>query len=225
MSAPVVGNVRLPDDSANTGKKIQTQSETIGADIVHAHYFVTRSRRKLVGIYNFGTALQSVQAAAQDAVATGFLWWQLPAGATVRARLRHLSLAFSCLTEVDHLTTPRVVLARFTFTGTASGANVAAALRHSLDTAMASFLRTAVTGMTVTLGNVAFASIVPALLLTTSGLVFATSEAQEFRPTDEEDYLDIAPGEGFVLYQPDAGTTTDGRRFTVRGRIDEYDNS
>jgi hypothetical protein len=42
-------------------------------------------------------------------------------------------------------------------------------------------------------------------------------------PQTEDEYIIVRPGAGIVLWQADAGTTTDGRRFTVNGSVDEID--
>lgn len=225
MAAPVLANVALADDSANSAnKKMQTQSESISGTTVHAHYFIPRSKRKILGQYKIASSLQSTVQTAHDGTSTGFVWLQLPAASAVHARLRRLELAFTCITESDHLTAPRVVLARGTFTGTASGAEVSPALRMTGDASAIAHWRTAVTGMTVTVGNGVWTAPNPALLVTTSGIVFPAYQAL-WAPTDEEDYLDLASGELALLYQPDTGTATDGRRFTIVGEWDEYDSA
>lgn len=219
MAGPVAGLVQLPSDSGNTGKKIQTQSEVIGADTVHAHYFVPRSRRKILGLHRFVTALQSVQASAQNGTSTGFWWMQVPSGAAIRARLRRLSVEFSMVTELDHLTVPRIALAK-----TASGAVLTPMRRHTSDAAPVADIRTAVTGMTVSLGALGWSIIAPSHTLTTSGVTWNWSFG-EMEPQDEEAFPDIGPAEGLLLYQPDAGTASDGRRFGCSGLWDEYDNA
>lgn len=227
MAAPVADFIRNPDDASNTGKRVQAQYETIGGSVVYAPYVITRSKRKLTGVYMFSPGTFSVQAVAQDATATGFVWLEVPSGATIRARLRRLQVAFSAgATETDHVTVPRVSLARFTFTGTASGSSASVAKRNSGDDANVANARLAVTGMTVTLGSIAWSALTPVIQFTTSGALWGGGPVFDFNAgDDEEEYIDLAATEGLVLYQPDAGTGSDGRRFVVSGRWDEYDNS
>lgn len=232
MAAPVKTTIQLPTEAGNNGKKIQVQSEVIGADTVHAHFYIPRSRRKLLGVYGFAHALLSVQAAAHTNNTQGFWWLQVPIGSTIRARLRRLGFQYSMVTELDHLTAPRIVATRFTFTGTASGATVTPAKRlvssptgDSSDAAAVAQMRTAITGMTCTYETGHwFSALTPAFLVTTSGIVFAESR-QSLEPNDEEEFFDIGAGEGIVLWQLDAGTASDGRRFLSWGRWDEYDNA
>ena len=225
MAGPIASSVVLPDDVTNSGKKIQTQYETIGGDAVHAHFFVPRSRRKILGIYHASMTVQSVQASAQNQTSTGFAWLQMPTGGSVGGRLRRLAIVFSMTGEADMLSVPRIAIARFTFTGTASGASVSHAKRATGDAAATAALRTAVTGMTVTAGAVAWGVVAPTLGLTTSGQFWAGGPVAVWDPPDEEEWLDFRAGEGLCLYQPDAGTAADSRRFSAAVTWDEFDNA
>lgn len=226
MAGPAAGYVRLPDDSGNAGKKIQTQSEVIGADTVYSHFYISRSKRRLLGLYGGVIALQSVLAAAQNGTTTGALWMGIAVGSTVRARIRKLDVAHTCAvaTAIDHPTAPRIILARFTFTGTASGTAVTAAKRHGSDPTNVATLYSTSAGWTPTLGASWWNTVVPGVDLTTSG-IYNAFFLQEFDPKDEEEFLDFGAGEGVVLYQADAGTTSDQRKFGATIRWDEYDNA
>lgn len=223
MAAPIASKIILPLDTANSGPKVQTQTEVIGANIVHAHYFIQRSRQKLFGIYGAVPTVGSVQASAQNVTSSAFWWLQMPVGGTVRARLRRLALAFTIAGEADMQSVPRIAIARFTFTGTASGAVVTPSKRKSSDATPTAILRTAMTGMVITLDALLWAALVPTFGITTSGAAFAASAESRFDPTDEEDFFDIGAGEGLALYQPDAGTASDTRRFLASLAFDEYD--
>lgn len=179
------------------------------------------SIRAATGLYWFASATQSVQQTAQDATSTGFLWLENPTASTKKGRLRYLSIEHNTTSEADHLSVPRIVLARFTFTGTASGAAITPAKRATADAANALNVRTAVTGMTVTLGAAVYATSPPTLGFTTSG-AGVTSYLSTYQPLTEDSFVDLAAGEGLVLYQPENGTSSDGRRFVVTGLWDEY---
>jgi hypothetical protein len=231
MAAPAKTFIQLPADSGNTGKKVQAQQEVVGADTVLAHYFIQRSAKKIVSRWGFVSALNSVQASAHANNTGGFLWIQVPIGSAIRCRLRKLALQITSVLEVDYLTAPRIALTRFTFTGTASGATVgqsrvavSAPTGGAADAAPVAQVRTAITGMTCTYeAGYYWSAMVPVLGLTTSGMFWADSR-QVLDPNDEDEFLDFGPGEGLVIWQPDAGTASDGRRFVVTGRFDEYDN-
>lgn len=222
MAAPVAAKITLPSDGGNGGPILQTQTEVISAEARHVHFFIQRSKRKLTGSYRFAMAVQSVVTTAHDGTATGFFWLQLPAASAVRARLRSLQIAFAAGTTTVAPTIPRIALAKFTFTGTASGTEVLPALARTGDDAPIGHLRTAVTGMTVTVGNLAWATIVPGIF---TGVGWAGGPVAEYRASSEEDVVDIASGEGLLLYQPDTGTASDPRRFSCSGAWDEYDSS
>lgn len=225
MAAPLAAYIQNPLDSGNIGKKLHTQSEVVGTDTVHAINVIRRSRRKLLGLYTFASATQTVQVTGHDGVTTAFFWLENPVGATTNARLRRLQLTFNAgATEADRLTFPRIGLYRMTFTGTASGATLAVAKRRSDDAAAVAAIRTAVTGMTVTVGNEVWLTMVPVLSLTTAGQMWGGGPVARFNAQDdEEDYIVLAAGEGVILAQVDAGTASESRRFIATGLFDEYD--
>ncbi len=87
-------------------------------------------------------------------------------------------------------------------------------------------VRSAVTGMTVTFtaaGDIGAFSI-PAVL-TGVGNVYAQKEVLPYNPFAwvRGDDLEIAPGEGLMIYQSVAGTATDPRRFKVSVQWIELD--
>lgn len=229
MAGPVADYIRNPDDASNTGKRVQAQYETVGGNVVYAPYVITRSRRKLTGLYYFTGATVSVVETAHNGTSTAAFWFEVPSGATIRARLRRLQIVFNAggtEPSTDHVTFPRIVLARFTFTGTASGTAVSPARRHSSDDANVANVRSAATGMTVTLGNGAWATLVPVIQITTSGQIWGGGPVADYNISDdEESYIDLGPLEGLVCYQADAGTASDARRYAVSGLWDEYDAS
>jgi len=221
MAAPIPSNVRLADDAANTGKRVRTDTRDVGGTVVHHHWFVPISSRAKK-VFHYSPVLQAVQASAQDAVATGFFWMQNPAASIVDLIIRKLTLRFGTVNTLTS-TEPRIVLARYTFTGTPSGAVTTPARRKSAE-APAADMRMAVTGMTVTLGATIASFLVPQMHA--AGQFFGPPQ-QEWPsggndPFEDDDVV-LAPGEGALLYQPDAGTASDPRDFTVDLRIEEVE--
>lgn len=213
--------IQLPTDGS--GKKTRQQSRSIGGNTVYTPFVHTASKVDIAGIYDATMALQSVQASATDCTSTGFAWFQVPVGNSKHARVRKLEIAFTQIaTESDHATAPRIVPARFTFTGTAGGAVLTSGKKATAHASATADVRTAVTGMTVSLGALMRPFIAPGVLLTTSGLIFPFAVPPPFAPTDEDEFWDLAAGEGICLYQPDNGTSSDGRRFSVAWTWDEY---
>lgn len=221
MAAPTPGFIKLADDTANAGKQPRIQTRVVGGQNVVEHFFIPVSLRSK-RVFHYSTPAQSVLAAAQDGVATGFFWLQNPAASAWDAAIRKIALHFGT-TNVLTSTMPRLILVKFTFTGTPSGATLTPARRKAAD-APNTDVRTAVTGMTVTLGATIASFLVPQM----------HAASQVFHPPVqawpdgghdpfEDDDIILAPGEGAVLYQPDAGTTSDPRDFVVNMRVEEVE--
>lgn len=225
MAAPVTDTIRNPDDRGNRGKLLQAQHELSGTTPIYAPHVIVRTRRALLGVYWFVTSTLAVAQTAHDGTSTGFFWLQNPVGSAIRARLRRLQVAYVAgSSKVDRLTLPRMRPYRFTFTGTASGATLSTAKRRTSDLTSTADVRTAVTGMTVTLGNPAWGTVVPVILFETAGQIWGGGPVVEYiRANDEDAYLDLAAGEGVVFAQANNAVASDNRRLIVSGCWDEYD--
>jgi hypothetical protein len=234
MAAPVPSFVQLPLDSGNAGKKVQTDIITVGADQVHRHHYVREMAAEVLGVYGAASALQSVAAAAQNGTTTGFAWMHVPTAVSGKAaRIRKIEVSHGISAATPTMpTTPRIGLTRFTFTGTASGAALAATLKDSAYPAAILDIRTAVTGLTPALvpgaTSAIASSLVPAFLLsgTVADILWCETVMDDMvQPSEEDGFLVIRPGQGFVLWQMDAGTTGDIRRFTFETTWDEIDTA
>lgn len=232
MAGPIAGFVQLPLDTGNTGKKMRTQSRVVGADTVHEHFFVQASEKAQLGVYSAALALQSVQASAQNGTATGFLWAHVPVAITnKKSRIRSVGANFLTTSAVATPTAPRIVLALFTFTGTASGAAVTPGKLDSNFPASILDLRTAVTGLTVSVGAVLSAVLPMQLIQSTAVAVTAFPPTEMILwpltggQTPEDDMIVLAPGQGGLVYQPDAGTASDPRRFSLDLSWDDIDTA
>ncbi len=212
MSSPIANKVILPLDTGNTGKNIRTQTRVVGADTVHEHFFVPISARSKLGIYFTDSGLQTVQAAAQNGTSTGFLWLINPIGSTVKISLKRVDIDFQISAASAFLTNPRIAFSLFTFTGTPSGAAITPAKRDSTDSAAQGSLRSAMTGLTIALGQIAFAML-PPVVMTAVG--YAEPFESTWAPFNEEDWIVLRPGEGVVCYQPEAGTSLDTRKLLI----------
>ena len=229
MAAPIAAFVQLPLDTGNTGKKVRTQTRVVGADTVHEHHFVPISVRKIDGIYHASSGVIATVAAADNGTTAARLGWlEMPVGGSKRGRLRQIEtthvLGAAVAADLTVMFTP-IAIARFTFTGTASGALITPAKRHPNDAANVANLRTASTGMTVTLGALARrCGIMPFVdFATAAGWISVSPYGNDFDPIAEDEYLDFGPGEGLVFYQVDAGNVS--WRTVVSLVWDEYDNA
>jgi hypothetical protein len=221
MTAPVANKITLPSDTGNSGKNVRTITKTIGADSVHSQFWVPDLAMTLAGKYFFATAQQSVSATAHDGLATAFMWLQLPTAATVTALLRRIRIDFNGSAATAMPTAPVISFTKFTFTGTASGAQSAtpnAIMTHATaGSAPQITARTAVTGMTPALVNTIGSVSVPAIL-TAVGIYGGGIEVLPQDPFawQRGHSLELAPGEGIVMWQSVAGTTSDIRKFTAQ---------
>lgn len=225
MAAPLAAFVQLPSDSGNTGKKIRTQTRVVGADTVHEHYFVRTPAAQILGVYRVAMAQSTVLAAAQNGTTTGFLWAHVPVAITgKKVRVRRFYTTAQHSTVLATPTAPRLRFDRFTFTGTASGAQLTAAKISNTYPAPIFDLRTAMTGLVVTLnGSLGTAAMCGAL---TAVGAYVAAEINIFDPASEEEtWVTFAPGEGGVLYQDTAGTSSDTRKFNPCMLFDEIDTA
>lgn len=223
MTAPAAAFIQLPDDSGNSGKKIQTQSESVGGNTVHSHYYVSRRSAKVGGIYRAALAQGTITATAMNGTSTGFLWVHIPtAVTTIAARIRRLWVTTQHSSALATPTAPRIVATRFTFTGTASGAQVTPDKVDTTFGAASLDLRTAVTGLTPSLVSaLASAAVVGAV---TAVGAYAPLDVNLVDPaSDEDEWPVLRGGEGYVLYQDVAGTTSDTRKVNINILWDEID--
>lgn len=232
MAGPVNSFMRVPDDASYTGKRARTQTKSVGGVDVHEQVMVPGRQAVVLGIYGSTSALQSVQASAQNGTSTGFLWMHVPTSVSGKAaRVREFAVRHSPGSGVVTMpTTPRLALGRFTFTGTASGASLSHQRYAASYPAPVLDLRTVVTGLTVTLINAGIGiagSLVPPLLVsgTLADMLWAPSVVDYMLESDagEDQWPVLLPGEGLVLWQPDAGTASDARRFIYDIKWDEID--
>jgi hypothetical protein len=235
MARSTPNKVILPSDAGNTGAKTATMDRTQGADTVSLPLVIQERKEVVKGVYRGALAVQSVQASAQNATSTGFLWITCPAAVTTRAiRLRRAKLSFAHSAVTAAMPTiPRIGLARFTFTGTASGATFAGAKLDPDSANPSGDFRTAVTGMTVTLntdpGSLLASVIAPPTLiqtaLPTTGLIVMPNIENDLISIEaqEDEWPLIKAGQGLCIYQLDAGTASDLRRFSLDILWDEIE--
>lgn len=220
MPGPVAGFIQTPDDTSNAGKKVRTRTRVIGSDTVHHHVFERESRYKVLGVYSVSLGLASVQATAHDGTSTAFAWLFNPAASGVLVGIRRIQNTLSNSAATVAATCPRIAAQRFTYTGTASGSALTYCKHDSSAPTATSALRTAVTGATVTLAQIARSLMVPACMTAVGQFGLAADWRFD---EDEDDRFLIAAGEGLCLLQKENGTTSDPRRFTCEVQLEEYD--
>lgn len=219
MAAPISAFAQLPTDSGNTGKKMRTQTRIIGADTVHEHYFVESSSRNMVGSYIAHSGVNTVQATAQTFPAA-FFWLINPVGNSNKIALTAIEVISQMGSALAAPTSPRLLFALFTFTGTASGAQITPGKLDSTYPATTASVRTASTGITIT----KVADIICALPIASATAVgYSPPQMDEWFENKESNQIILRAGEGIALYQPDAGTTADTRRIVTTLKWDEFE--
>jgi hypothetical protein len=217
MAAPVATFVQLPLDTGNTGKKVRTQSRVVGADTVHEHFFIPISKDSKTGFYRAHSGIITIPTAAHNGTTTGHLWLQNPVGNTIKGRLSRLRETVQVIAGAIDLTAPRQLFSLFTFTGTASGATITPAKRDSTDAAATLTLRSASTGMTVTLGATIRHTGIPGVVATLASATIQVMLPPSIFPAwdpEEEECMVMRAGEGIVEWSADASTTANRRLFS-----------
>jgi hypothetical protein len=196
-----------------------------------------QTQRTRLGLYRVTDATASgtaVLLAAHTALATtagtGFLFITNPTASTVAMSVKAIQLSISANAATAALTTPRVAINRFQFTGTitytpAGGIGPALRVRAAgfglaADAAAVGRVGTAITGQTTTASSVfpVRSWLVPAILTAvgTYGVTYM------WDPDVEDDEIILGPGEGLAIQQMDAGTTSDPRRIAISATWEEF---
>lgn len=216
MAAPIADKVVLPLDTGNTGKKKRTQTRVIGADTVHEDFVIPYNGRVTTGLYYATPGKITFPTSAHNVTATAYAYLYNPVGSTIKMAVRRLAIQTQwVITTAVDVTTPRQAVSLFTFSGVGSGALILAAKRDSADASPQGNLRTAVTGLTVTLGNMIKFDL-PSVNATASSATiqanFAPATASEWDPPTEEQII-LRAGEGIAFWSADAATTAN-RNFS-----------
>lgn len=229
--------VQLPSDTSNAGKKIRYVTKTIGGvTLVGQNVYAMDRKATVLGVYSLSLGSPfSVQASATNGTSTAFFWWTLPNTVSSKsARLRSVLLKINISAVTPTMPTfPRISLGKFTFTGNLSGTQITGIPLQTSYAADVTYASAAITGATPTLVNAGLGlgtALVPPFLLsgTAATIQWPINSEQNLIPQgpDNEDIWPLfVPGEGAVLWQPDAATTTDIRRFTVDLIYDVIDTS
>lgn len=220
MAAPVADKIQLPLDTGNTGKKVRTQTRVVGADTVHEHFYIPTSERSITGAGKANCGVQTVPTAAHNGTSTGFWWlWAPTGGKNIALRRLYTSVKFNAL-AVD-LLPGELRVSRFTFSGTPSGAVITPAKRKTADTLTAE-LRTASTGLTVTLVATAYSKLFPTMDLVTGGAGQWNPMEDWWDADEEQEQIVLVPGEGLVCWSA-AALTTANRRMVNNVAWEEFE--
>lgn len=208
----------LPVDTGNSGKRVRTNERTVAAEQVHEHYFIPTSVRQKTGVFLMSTGIITVVQTAHTSL-QGFAWLINPTSSTIWMAIRRIE--GHSITQAAAAVATRIAVERVTFTGTPSGTLLNAIKRQTSDAGPQGVAATTSTGLT--LSTVSSNAPLYAFLMTASiGSVYSSVPSLlEWEP-DEDGMLVLAPGEGIVLRQPDAGVASDPRRAVFNIGWEEY---
>lgn len=227
MAAPVAAIIQLPDDSGNSGKKVRTQTRVVGANTVHEHIYVPERQAHVLSIYRLALVQGTVLAAAQNGTTAGMLFGHMPSAVSGKAmRVRRVSMSTQHSTALATPTAPRLLIRRFTSSGALSGALLSPNLNSSVNhIAPACLYSLANTGTTVVHVGIGFAAASITGALTAVGAYDSAPKDMIDVSSEEDAWPVFYPGEGFVIYQDVAGTTSDTRKINIQILCDEIDTA
>lgn len=222
MAAPVAAKIILPLDSGNTGPKVRTQTRVVGADTVHEHYFVPISERNYLGKYSATIPQIAVPIAIHTPATTGFAWLYNPVGSAVKMSIKKIVATCQFAVLAVDLLPGELSYSLFTFTGTGSGALITPAKRRSTDAAAIGNLRTAMTGLSVSVGAKINAGPYQTMDLVTGGAGHWNPYVDEWLNDNEDDETVLLAGEGIVVWHSVAVTTAN-RRLNLTAYWGEFE--
>jgi hypothetical protein len=194
----------------------------VGADTVHEDFVIMSSVRNYLGVYGYHSGKLTIQAAAHNGTTTGFWWIINPIGTTIKVAMERLRYIHQQGTNLATATVPRILFSLITFTGTASGATISPGKFNSAYPSAQGSLRTASTGLTVTLGNPIDCTL-PIVSTGTIGFMYTLPAFDDNVANSEMSDVVFAAGEGGVCWQADAGTASDTRVLIADLAVSEYD--
>lgn len=221
MAAPVASYVQLPSDASNTGKLNRTQTKAVGSNTVHEHFVVPAPNYTRVGRYCY----MSTGAVVNASSGTQFDVMALSTSATQRAYIRHISVTWSQQGEsVVCETGPVILVTKCTYNTALTDATTRAMLSYaSSQSAPQVNIRSSSSGASLGTKIPFCGFAVPAFVSTASayGGSMTLYDVSDSNQTDNS--VELKAGEALVVYQADAGTGSDVRKFTLRIVWDEVD--
>lgn len=222
MAAPVAGNVTLPLDTGNTGKKKRTQTRTVGADSVHTDFVVIEDSRSVTGNYKASIVPIAVPTAAHNGTTTGFLFLYNPVASTIKMQISTLNMSNQFTALAVDLLCGELRVSRITFTGVNSGTQITPVKHDSTDVANQGQVSiTWATAVATLVGTIA-SGFLQTMDLVTGGAGHWRPHDQSYQPQNEHEEIILRPGEGIVIWSA-AAVTTANRRLTANVAWDEFE--
>lgn len=188
---------------------IQGNSGNIAGVNSKGQLLVSGYEEERIGAYIGHSGLIAALATAHAAL-MGFMWLLNPTNSAHRLRVRRIELSSTSAAVATAST--RVTAERMSFTGTHQGALLPIARVDNAMPAPLGILTTSTTGITPVAGAPLYGFQLAVVVTAVGTLV---PNLLEYEPQNQGGYPILAPGEGVVLRQADAGVTSDPRRLTI----------
>lgn len=224
MAGPV-NTYGIVGDGRGNDRKLRHQTRAVGSDTMYEPYVIPVRAAQILGVYKLAYPTQlTVVENAHDGTTTGALWAHVPVGTTgKKVRIRRIFFDSHHSTALATPTAPRLRATYFTFTGTASGTQLTP---HKIDqdypTATLD-LRSAVTGLTVTLATVVGQAGITGAV--TAVGAYTPNQVHLLDGIDEDEWPVLTAGTGIAVFQQTAGTASDTRKYNLNMVWDEIDVS
>jgi hypothetical protein len=223
MAAPVASYVQLPADTANTGKKNRTHTKAIGSDTVHEHFMVPSPGYTRTGRYCYQSTGTTIAASSGS---TAFVL-AMTTTATYRAVIRSIDVCWGAQGEtVIAETAPVIAVQKATYGTAISATTLATALAYQSSSTAAQVLAyTGSSGATVGTPKPFASFVIPSMVSTAGTYGGSASIYKSGEQYDLGTGLEMKAGDVLQVFQQDAGTASDVRKYTVRVEWDEVDVS
>jgi len=225
MAGPVAAKINLPKDGGNVGPVLRTLVFKRGANWEHAHRFALSEQplelTHVVSCLAQATAITG----PQNGTSTGFFWLHVPTAISgKKIRLSKLQVSTQQGTTATGITAPRIAFSRFTFTGTASGGAITETLIDTANGVSVGDIRSAVTGLTVSLVGVM--GVAPfGGALTAVGAYPTYYQHDLINERSDDEWWVFAPGQGLVAWQDTAGSATETRVANIAVQWEDIDTA
>jgi hypothetical protein len=217
----VPSNIRLPDDTSNTGKRNRTQTRVVEGVTVHEHFVVPTRSYYRSGRYCYQSTGNTVQASSGS---TSFVL-AMTTTATYRAIIRSIDVAWGQQGEsVVCETAPLVVVEKATYGTAISATTLAPALSFQSSSTTAQVLPyVGSSGASAGTAKPFAGFIVPSLNSTAGTFGGYATIYKGIDQYEQGSGLELKAGDLLRVFQADAGTASDVRKYTVRVEWDEYE--
>lgn len=223
MTAPVASYIQLPSDASNTGKKNRTQTKVVGSDTVHEHFMVPDHTYTRTGRYVYQSTDDTIQASSGKQYAV----LSMATNATAVASIKSIDVGWGTASTVNVACRGTLItILKSTFNGAMSDATTRAIGSYmSTNAAPNLSVRSSSSGASLGTQIPITAFMVPAQVTTIGSYGGQANIYNAPEQYHRGSNLELNPGEALVVFQQDAGVSSDVRNIHFRIVWDELDVS